>query len=102
MHICAKIDADHNVIIGLGRDASMIEGLIVSDIPLGAERSLTHEYDAVTIPVTIIIEMRLNGIVCVIHRDTSFPVLIVRSTLPTCSWAAARFRMLGSKALHIQ
>ena len=41
----------------------MVEGLIVSDTPLGAGTSLMREKDAVTIPVTMMMGIRLNGIV---------------------------------------
>lgn len=80
---------------GLEREAAIVEGLIVSDTPLGAGMSLIRENDAMNIPVTMMIGIHLKGILCVIHRATPLPVLIARSTSPTCSRAAAMFQNTG-------
>ena len=74
----------------------MAVGLIVFETPFTAGISFSLVLAPRTILLTISLGNRLNRILGVIHRETSFAVCINLSISPTCSLAAVKFRCEGS------
>ena len=72
-------------IFGLGNPKTIVDGLIVFDIPVELGKALSHLTAPLIHPIVITFGIFLYGVACVIALALVFTVLFDRSINPTFS-----------------